>query len=318
MWNVELIRGLHNLRREHRGCIATIGNFDGVHLGHKAVLDQLAERAADYGLPGLVIIFEPQPNEFFRPETAPARLTRLREKLRALDLDGVDRVLCLRFDARFAAVSAEDFVERILVGSLGVRYLAVGDDFRFGKGRRGDFDFLTAQGARYGFQVARRHTFSIDGRRVSSTRVREALARGDLEAARALLGYDFNMFGRVAHGDKRGRLIGYPTANIYVHRLRVPLSGVFAVQVDGVGRKPLPGVANIGVRPTVDGTGRPLLEAHLFDFQGDIYGRHVRVDFLHKLRDEKRFGSLEELKQQIRIDEDNAREHFRWLTTKTP
>lgn len=251
---MELIRGLHNLRPEHRGCVATIGNFDGVHLGHKAVLSQLAAKARALSLPALVMIFEPQPQEFFAPERVPARLTRLREKLHALDMDEVDRVLCVRFDAAFAAVAAEDFVCGILAEGLGVRYVVVGDDFRFGHRRRGDFEFLQAEGARLGFEVARRDTFSLNGVRVSSSRVREALERGDLGGARDLLGYVFNMTGRVAHGDKRGRTIGYPTANIYLHRRSVPLQGVFAVRVAGIDDDPLPAVANVGVRPTVGGT----------------------------------------------------------------
>jgi riboflavin kinase/FMN adenylyltransferase len=308
---MELIRGLHNLRPRHRGCVATIGNFDGVHLGHKAVLDQLAAVARAIGLPALVMIFEPQPQEYFAPDRAPARLTRLREKLRALNTDAVDRVLCVRFDARFSQLSASDFVERVLVGGLGVRHVAVGDDFRFGHARRGDFEFLAAAGRRLGFAVVRRDTLLLDGERVSSTRVREALEQGDLAGARRLLGYDFAMHGRVAHGDKRGRQLGFPTANIYLHRKAVPLRGVFAVQVDGVAPQPLPGVANVGVRPTVGGLRMPILEVHLLDFSGDIYGRHVRVDFLTRLRDERRFESLEHLQAQILRDVEHSREFFR-------
>jgi len=222
----------------------------------------------------------------------------------------VDRVLCVRFDAAFAAVTAEDFVRGILAEGLGVRYVVVGDDFRFGHRRRGDFEFLQEEGARLGFEVARRDTFSLDGVRVSSSRVREALERGDLEGARDLLGYVFNMTGRVAHGDKRGRTIGYPTANIYLHRRSVPLRGVFAVRVAGIDDDPLPAVANVGVRPTVGGLRMPILEVHLFDFDADIYGHHVRVDFLHRIRDERRFSSLDELKRQIRTDEMQARAYF--------
>ena len=305
---MELIRGLHNLRPKHRGCVATIGNFDGVHLGHKAVLSQLAEKARELAVPVLVMIFEPQPQEFFAPEKVPARLTRLREKLRALDLDQVNRVLCIRFDAKFAAITADQFVQRILVDGLDVRYVVVGDDFRFGHRRQGDFEFLQTSGREHGFEVGRRDTFSLHGDRVSSSRVRHALEQGDLEGARELLGYVFNMTGRVAHGDKRGRTIGYPTANIYLHRRSVPLQGVFAVRVAGVDHEPLPGVANVGVRPTVGGLKMPILEVHLFDFDDDIYGRHVRVDFLHRIREEKRFDSLDQLKAQIRADEQQARE----------
>jgi riboflavin kinase/FMN adenylyltransferase len=308
---VELIRGLHNLRPRHRGCAVTIGNFDGVHLGHKAVLDQLAARAAELAVPALVMIFEPQPQEYFAPERAPGRLTRLREKLWALDVDAVDRVLCVRFDAGFAAMTAEAFVERVLVAGLGARYVVVGDDFRFGHRRAGDFAFLERAGRAHGFEVARQATFSLAGERVSSTRVREALEAGHLPQAAALLGYPFAMHGRVAHGDRRGRTLGYPTANVHVHRQTVPLLGVFAVRVHGAADLPLPGVANLGYRPTIaGGLARPILEVHLLDFSGDVYGRHVRVEFLQRVREERRFPSLDALKAQIARDEAAARAFF--------
>ena len=306
---MELIRGLHNLEPAHRGCAVTIGNFDGVHRGHQAVLDQLAGKARELGVPSLVMIFEPQPGEFFAPGRAPARLTRLREKLCALDVDAVDRVLCVRFDAGFAALSARAFVEDVLHRRLGARYVVVGDDFRFGHGREGRFEFLVQEGARLGFEVDRRNTFTVDGERVSSTGVREALGRGDLARARRLLGYHFNMRGRVAHGDKRGRSIGFPTANIHLHRLSTPVRGVFAVGVAGIAAAPWPGVANIGFRPTVEGGRKvPILEVHLLDFSGDVYGRHVRVDFLEHIRAEAQFGSLDELRAQIARDVARARD----------
>ncbi len=306
---MELIRGIHNLRPCHRPTAATIGNFDGVHLGHQAVLGQLAERADALGLPTTAITFEPQPQEFFDPTHAPPRLTRLREKVEALRRYAVDRVLCLRFDRAFAARSAESFIEDILVTGLDVRYLVVGDDFRFGSGRRGDFRMLQAAGEARGFQVVRMHSFVLGGERVSSTRVREALARGDLELAEQLLGRPYRMVGRVAHGDKRGRTIGFPTANIFLHRHAAPVQGVFAVELFGVEGEPVPGVANVGTRPTVDGT-RSLLEVHLFDFRGDIYGRHVQVDFLHKIRPERRFERFEDLRRQIELDARAARAYF--------
>ncbi len=306
---MELIRGLHNLKPRHRGCVATIGNFDGVHLGHQAVIGQLAERAEELHLPTLVMLFEPQPLEFFRPQAAPGRLMRLREKLQALRRYSVNRVLLCRFDTRFAALSAEDFIARILVDGLGVRYLVVGDDFRFGAGRRGDLAMLEQAGARHGFQVVNMHTFSIDGARVSSTRVREALGAGDLEGAEKLLGRPYRMSGRVAHGNKLGRTFGIPTANIQLHRQSSPLHGIFFVEVFGLEREPLPGVASLGTRPTVGGT-HMLLEVHLLDFADDIYGRHVSVNFLHKLRDEMRFASLDELRQWIERDIAAARAYF--------
>ena len=306
---MHLIRGLHNLTPALRGCAATIGNFDGVHLGHQAVLGQLAERAADLRLPTAAIIFEPQPQEYFAPDQAPPRLTRFREKLVALRRFSVDRVLCLRFDRALAELTADEFVQRILVQGLGVRYLVVGDDFRFGRGRCGDFDYLVDAGQRAGFQVAHMHSFEVGGTRVSSTRIREALRAGDLAAAEQMLGRSYRMLGRVAHGDKRGRTIGFPTANLFLHRHSTPVQGVFAVEMYGLDVEPLFGVANVGTRPTVDGT-RSLLEVHLFDFVGDIYGRQVAVDFVHKIRDEKRFDSFAELKAQIECDARQARTFF--------
>lgn len=306
---MELIRGAHNLRPVHQGCVATIGNFDGVHLGHQAVLGQLAQKADELGLPAVVITFEPQPQEFFAPEQAPPRLSRFREKLQALRRYAVDRVLCIRFDHSFSQLSAEAFIDRIVVQGLDVRYLVVGDDFRFGHQRRGDFAMLQATGAAHDFPVVNMHTFSIDGERVSSTRVREALAAGDLDRAEQLLGRPYRMSGRVARGDQRGRTIGFPTANLHLHRRSTPLQGVYAVEVFGLDREPWPGVANVGTRPTVDGT-RSLLEVHLLDFAQDIYGRYVHVDFLRHIRAERRFESFEALKQQIDLDARAAREFF--------
>lgn len=303
---MELIRGYHNLRPRHRGCVATIGNFDGVHLGHQTVIGQLAEKASELRLPTVVVLFEPQPQEFFQPADAPARLMRLRDKLMALKRYSVDRVLCLRFGARLADMPAEDFIRTILAEGLGVRYLVVGDDFRFGRRRAGNFGMLQKAGAQYGFAVAPMHTFSVDGVRVSSTRIREALAAGDLGGAARLLGRGFRMSGRVAHGDKRGRTIGVPTANIHLHRKVTPVRGVYVVEMFGVSDGPVAGVANVGTRPTVEGT-RTLLEVHLLDFDGDIYGRQVSVEFLHKLRDERRFASFDELKARIDQDIGEAR-----------
>lgn len=306
---MELIRGLHNLRPLHRGCVATIGNFDGVHLGHQAVLTQLAERSAALGLPSTLVIFEPQPGEYFSPQTAPSRLTRLREKLATLQDHGVERVLCLRLSKRLAELSADEFIIRILVDGLAVKHLVVGDDFQFGKGRGGDFSSLVEAGRIHGFPVEPLETFYLDGARVSSTRVREALQQGELSRAEALLGRPYSMSGRVAHGDQRGRSIGYPTANIHLHRMSAPLGGVFAVELTGIDHQCLQGVANIGNRPTVDGT-RTLLEVHLFDFNRDIYGTHVTVTFLHKLRSEQRFESFDLLKAQIDKDAEAARAFF--------
>ncbi len=307
---MELIRGQHNLRPHHRGCVATIGNFDGVHLGHQAILAQLTEQAARLHLPRLVITFEPQPQEFFAgPTASPARLMRLREKLQALDGLGIERTLCLEFDQRLATMPAQTFIETLLVEGLGIRYLVVGDDFRFGHRRAGDFALLVEAGQRYGFEVADNHSYILDGERVSSTRIRQALSQGDLELAARLLGRPYDMCGRVAHGDQRGRTIGFPTANIHLHRRVTPVYGVYAVLLSGPELRPWPGIANVGRRPTVQGV-REQMEVHLLDYQGDLYGRHVKVDFLHYLRPEQRFESLDALRQQIQRDEQAARAYF--------
>ncbi len=306
---MELIRGLHNLRPRHRGCVATIGNFDGVHRGHQAVLDQLRRHAARLQVPACVICFEPTPQEYFLGEAAPARLSRLREKLAAFKQHDIDRVLCLQFGVALAAMEPDDFIARIIVDGLGVRHLVVGDDFRFGRERRGDFALLARRGEQVGFPVEKTTTFIEDGQRVSSTRVREALAVAAFDQAAQLIGARYRICGRVAPGDRRGRSLGFPTANVYLHRSTTPLSGVFAVKLHGVERYPLPGVANLGVRPTVCGRRR-MLEVHLFDFNRSIYGVHVEVEFYRKLRDEKKFESLETLRQQIGLDVLAAREYF--------
>jgi len=306
---MELIRGLHNLRSRHRGCVATIGNFDGVHLGHQTVLGQLANKGAERGLPTQVIIFEPLPREFFAGAKSPARLTRFREKVLALQRFSVDRLLCMRFDRRLAHMAPDEFVSRILVEGLGVNYLVVGDDFRYGRGRVGDFGSLEQAGRRYGFDVAHMHTFEIDGSRVSSTRIRKALEVGNLSATEKLLGRPYRMSGKVMHGDKRGRTIGFPTANIRLARQVSPVNGVYAVELYGLDREPLPGVANVGRRPTVGGIEQRL-EVHLFDFDQDIYQRHVDVEFQRKLREEMRFDSLDALTRQITADVDAARSYF--------
>jgi riboflavin kinase/FMN adenylyltransferase len=306
---MQLVRGLHNLRPAHRGCAATIGSFDGVHLGHQAVLGQLAERAADLHMPATLITFEPHPREFFQPESAPPRLTRFREKMEALRRCGIERVVCLRFDDHLASLTPEEFIRVILLEGVGVNYLVVGDDFHFGKARGGNFSTLQRAGAKHGFPVVNMHTFNIGDSRVSSTRIREALQKGDFKTAEALLGRNYRMSGRVAHGDKRGRTIGFPTANIHLHRVVAPVEGVFAVEMFGLTGEPVTGVANIGVRPTVGGN-RALLEVHLFDFDQDIYGMHVQVSFLKKLRAERRFESFAALQRQIIQDAEQARAYF--------
>lgn len=307
---MQVIRGLHNLRAEHRGCVATIGNFDGVHLGHQAVFRNLRKRAEAFGLPTTVVTFEPQPQEFFAPDAAPARLTRMREKLQALKDAGIDRVVLLEFGRKLASMSARQFVQQLLVDGLDVKFLYVGDDFRFGRARVGDIKLLRQVGEAHGFEVANMNTFMDGEARVSSTRIREALAQGDLDMAERNLGRPYQICGRVAHGDARGRTIGFPTANIDLHRKVSPVHGVFAVMLHGLAEGSLPGVANIGNRPTVKGDSRYLLEVHLFDFSRVIYGEHVQVEFCKWLRDERRFESFDALRQQIERDAAQARAYF--------
>lgn len=290
--------------------VLAIGNFDGVHLGHRALLERLTTTARGFGLPAAVMTFEPHPRELFAPEQAPARLTSLREKLGLLDACGIDEVHLLHFNRKLASLTAEEFVERLLVRGLGVRHLIIGDDFRFGKGRAGDFTMLQMAGKRLGFSVEAMQTIDLDGERVSSSAVREALAAGDLEHAARLLGRPYCISGRVVHGDKIGRKIGWPTANIQLKRKRVALTGVFAATVSGLDKRHLPGAASLGVRPTLGLGLRPVLEVHLFDFDQEIYGAHVTVHFLHKLREEMKFDSFDALAAQIACDVAVAQKYF--------
>lgn len=290
--------------------VLTIGNFDGVHHGHRALLTKLTDTARRIALPATVMTFEPHPRELFAPDQAPARLSSLREKFELLEACGVDRVHVLRFTRRLAALTADEFVERILVRGLSVRHLLIGDDFRFGKGRGGDFTLLQRAGVEHRFAVEAMHTVDLDGERVSSSAVREALAAGDLEHASRLLGRSYCIAGRVAHGDKIGRTLGFPTANIRIKHKKLPMTGVFAVSVSGLGDAPVHGAASLGVRPTLGDGLRPVLEVHLLDFARDIYGAHVTVNFLHKLRDEAKYESLELLKAQIARDVADVRAYF--------
>lgn len=309
---MELIRGLHNLRPGHHGCVATIGAFDGVHLGHQVVIRHLIDKAAELGLPSLVIVFEPLPREYFSPLQAPARIMSFREKCQAMAALGVDRLLRIRFNDQFRAMSAQNFVDDIFVAALGVKYVVLGDDFRFGADRQGDIQFIQQQGRRYDYEAGPTPTFEINGERVSSTRIRRALERADFAAAETLLGRPYSISGRVIYGRQLGRSIGTPTANLELRRLRAPLSGVYVVEVNGeaVGLDNAPGVANVGVRPTVDNSIKANLEVHLLDREVDLYGRHIEVTFRHKLRDEKKFDSIDELKDNIARDIENAKAWF--------
>jgi riboflavin kinase/FMN adenylyltransferase len=291
--------------------VLTIGNFDGVHLGHRAMLDRLTACARAAGLPAAVLTFEPHPRELFAPEQAPARLSSLREKLSLLEECGIDHVYICRFDRRMAALGADRFIENLLVRGLSVRHLIVGDDFRFGKGRGGDFALLQQMGEAHRFTVEAMRTVDVDGERVSSSAVRDALAAGDLEHAARLLGRPYGIAGHVIHGDKVGRKIGFPTANIQLKRKKVPMTGVFAVTVSGLGDKYLPGAANLGVRPTLGDSLKPVLEVHLLDYDSDIYRSHLTVNFLHKLRDEAKYASLDALTAQIARDVAATRDYFK-------
>lgn len=307
---MELIRGLHNLRGKHRGCVATIGNFDGVHLGHARVLQQVKQKAAELSLPTTVIIFEPQPREFFGGEGVPPRLTRFDEKVRLLREQKIDRVLCLTFNETLRSMTADQFVDNLLLQGLDVKHFVVGDDFRFGCDRSGDYQMLRKAGETHSFSVVNTETYEIDGERVSSTRVRRVLQQNDFAQAEKLLGRRYRITGRVMHGQKLGRELGVPTANIRMHRFAAPLRGVYSATVhDAEGAKLGNAVCNIGMRPTVNGS-HPVLEAHLLDFDADLYGQLLSVEFCHFIRDEQKFSGLDDLKTQILNDIAAARIYF--------
>ena len=315
---MQLIRGFYNLPNHSvltNGCVLSIGNFDGVHLGHQQILARLINKSIELGLPSVVMLFEPQPREFFAKKTGdltacnvPARLMRLRDKLKYLEKSGVDFVLCVRFSERFAKLTAEEFIQDLLVKQLKVRYLSVGDDFRFGAKRVGDYHTLQEAGKTFDFTVEESHTHSFEQDRISSSLIRELLQKDKLALVKKLLGKPYSVAGRVAHGNKLGRTIGFPTANIMLNRLVVPIHGVYAVKVE-TKTGTYQGIANIGNRPTINGT-KPLLEVHIFDFNRSIYGEAIEVRFIKKLRNEVKFANFEALKQQIEKDKQQAVEFF--------
>lgn len=309
---MKLIRGLHNLACHQadfaQGCVLTIGNFDGVHLGHRAILNQVHQLAAEKQLPSVVMVFEPLPIEYFSPKDAPVRLMNLREKLSAFKATAIDFVVVCRFDASFANLSAEAFVQTILHQGLNAKQVVVGDDFRFGKARQGDFSLLQQYGQRLGFDTLDLMTFQVDNDRVSSTRIRQALKRQDLKQASNLLGAPFSFQGRVIHGKKLGRQIGFRTLNLNPKRIQMPLEGVYSVCVSGLTETELPGIANIGIRPTVDGH-RPSIEVHLFNWQKDVYGAHIGVKIVEFIRPEMKFDGIDALKAQIEKDVVVAQRH---------
>lgn len=309
---MEIIHGTHNISPSHHGNVITIGNFDGVHKGHQMLLEHLAEKGSELAVPSLLITFEPQPREFFSGTSVPPRLTRLREKVELLKRAGLDRLLLFPFNERTASTPANWIIDELLHRQLGAKYVLVGDDFRFGRDREGDFAMMEAGGQRHGFAVGQTPTLSIDGERVSSSRIRSVLAAGDFEAALALLGHEYFIMGRVVYGRQLGRQLGVPTANIRLHRYKAALEGVYCVCVDGIDGQRYNGIANIGVRPTVDGK-EPLLEVHIFDFSGDIYNQLLTVTFQQKLRDEQTFASIDALKAQIEQDIEQAKQ---WFSTR--
>ncbi|CCK74758.1 Riboflavin kinase [Oleispira antarctica RB-8] len=328
---MRLIRGLYNIPSDFSGCVATIGNFDGVHLGHQAILQQLKKQGEEHQLPTVVMMFEPQPREFFAPDQAPARLANMSEKLQDLASFGIDYVLCLPFNQKLRSMSADQFIQTILLDGLKISHLIVGDDFRFGCDRTGDYQLLQQAGAKEqnGFSVEDTKTFELEGKRVSSTRVRECLSANDLAGARKLLGRPYRMSGRIGYGRQLGRTIGVPTANVILQRNKLPMTGVYAVKaiaitVDECNESPAlnqagkahssnkewQGVANIGVKPTVAGIPEPSLEVHIFDINENLYGKRLSIEFCQKIREEKKFNGLDELKAAIENDMKVARAFF--------
>jgi riboflavin kinase/FMN adenylyltransferase len=304
---MELVRGLHNISQRHRGCVLTVGNYDGVHLGHQQMIGVLKARAAELRSVATVLVFEPSSKEFIDPDGAPPRLTRWREKFLALAAQGVERLVTLRFDECMRAMTPRTFVDELIVERLGTRHMVVGNDFRYGSNAGGTIESLRAAGQEHGFGVEQIAPFCFDGVRVSSTAVRERLELADYPGAARLLGRPYRMMGRVVHGRRLGRALGFPTANLRLMRRKPPVWGISAVWVHGIDSRPLPGVASLGTRPTVNGV-EPLLEAHVFDFSGDLYGRAIEVEFVAKLRDELKFESLDAMMVQMKIDGARARD----------
>lgn len=298
-----------------RPCALTIGNFDGVHQGHRTLLAHLTQAAQRLHLEAAVMTFEPHPREFFAQlsgdeSRAPTRIANLRDKLQSLAEAGIDRVFVEHFNARFAALSPASFIQDILVEGLQVKWLIVGDDFRFGAKRAGDFALLVEAGKQFGFEVSSLASVQHENQRISSSAIRTALQNSDFEQARDLLGHPYSISGRVLHGQKLGRTLGFPTLNLRIAHKRPALSGIFVVQVHGLGPSPLPAVASLGVRPTVEDNGRVLLEVHLFDYNAQCYGKLIRVEFLHKLRDEEKYDDLTKLTDAIAADAKAARDFF--------
>ena len=311
---MQVFRSLSALQRvtrtEAHGCVATIGAYDGLHRGHQAIIAEVRDRARALGVPSVVFSFEPLPREYFGGDDPPGRLTRFRERVELMRSLGVERFFCARFDDAMRCIDTREFIEQMLVDGVRPRCVVVGDDFRFARQRAGTVADLRTAGTRHGFDVVQVCSVYVDGDRVSSSAIREALARGEFARAARMLGRPWTMRGRVRPGRRLGRTLGFPTANVDPGRRRCPVSGIFAVRVLGIDDSAREAVASVGTRPTVDGGGAPLLEVHVFDFDGDLYGRLIEVEFVARLRDELKFDSLEALTEQMHRDCDAARRIF--------
>ena len=319
---MELVRGIHNLNNRHAcaslseaGSVLTIGAFDGLHCGHRSVLNHLRMRAKEAGLPSVVVTLEPLPREYFAPLDAPPRLMSFREKCEGFSAIGIDRVIVVRFNDRMRNMDATDFVDQVFVNGLNAKHIVVGDDLRFGRDGGGDFELLVALARKYNFTVEDTTTLELEGHRISSSRIRQLLKAGDFIEAEELLGRPYSISGKVVYGKQLGRVLDVPTANVELHRLRAAMSGVYAVEVNIQGHEVyadqwLPAVANVGCRPTVDASIKAILEVHLLDFNADIYGQRIDVRFRKKIREEQKFESLDLLKTQIHRDINTARDYF--------
>ena len=311
---MKIIRGIDNLNNEFTQCVVTLGNFDGVHLGHQQLINHLIEQGKKLNLPTAVMLFEPQPLEFFSKQNAPARLTSFKEKVQLIEKLGIDYIIAVPFTQTFANMSANAFIQDWLIKKLSAKYIVIGDDFQFGRDRKGDINLLQQYTQNNQFSVESMPTFVWNNLRISSTAVREVLFNSDFELARCLLGRDYAIQGRVVHGNALARQLGFPTANIHLNRKKPALQGVYFVKVKNCcSNQYYHGIANIGIRPTIEGK-KAILEVNLFDFSGDIYGQYLDVTFVHKLRDEKKFDSLSELKEQITQDICTAKEISAKLT----
>jgi len=310
---MKIIRGLHNLQERHHDSVITIGNFDGIHLGHQAIIKQLVSKARELACFATVITFHPNPQEYFSPTNPPAKITPFYDKMHLLKSYGIDQVVCLPFNAKLAELNAEDFITQILIYRLGIKHIIIGDDFKFGKNRQGDLAMLNDYGKVNQFTVETTPSYFVNKKRVSSTIIRQNMAETNITHCKELLGRTYKISGIVAHGDKRGRTIGFPTANIRLKQQIAPTNGVYAVKITGLG-KTLTGVANLGVRPTVDGS-LYLLEVHIFDFDQSVYRKRITVSFEHFIRKEQRFNGLDALVSQIQQDSETAKELLNQLTT---